>query len=46
MSGWREATLGDVCELKRGYDLPKGSRGGGSVPVISSSGPTGWNDEA
>ena len=46
MSGWREATLGDVCELKRGYDLPKGSRGGGSVPVISSSGPTGWHDEA
>lgn len=46
MSGWREATLGDVCQLKRGYDLPKGSRGGGSVPVISSSGPTGWHDEA
>jgi type I restriction enzyme S subunit len=46
MSGWREATLGDVCELKRGYDLPKGSRGGGSIPVISSSGPTGWHDEA
>lgn len=46
MSGWREATLGDICELKRGYDLPKGSRGGGSVPVISSSGPTGWHDEA
>ena len=46
MSEWREATLGDVCELKRGYDLPRGSRANGSVPVISSSGLTGWHDEA
>lgn len=46
MSDWREATLGEVCELKRGYDLPRGSRANGSVPVISSSGPTGWHDEA
>ena len=46
MSEWREVSLGDVCELKRGYDLPRGSRGAGSVPVISSSGTTGWHDEA
>lgn len=46
MSEWRNVTLGEVCELKRGYDLPRGSRGAGSVPVISSSGPTGWHDEA
>lgn len=45
MSEWREVTLGDVCELKRGYDLPRGSRGAGTVPVISSSGPTGRHNE-
>lgn len=46
MSEWQDMTLGEVCELKRGYDLPRASRGAGSVPVISSSGPTGWHDEA
>lgn len=46
MSEWRAVPLGDVCELKRGYDLPNGSRRTGSVPVVSSSGPTGWHDEA
>lgn len=46
MSEWRDVTLGDVCELKRGYDLPNASRGAGSVPVISSSGRTGSHDEA
>jgi type I restriction enzyme, S subunit len=46
MSGWREVTLGDVCELKRGYDLPKGSRGVGTVPVVSSSGASGFHSEA
>lgn len=46
MSSWREVPLGDVCELKRGYDLPNGARRAGSIPVVSSSGPTGWHDEA
>lgn len=46
MNGWRDVTLGDVCELKRGYDLPNGSRRDGRIPVVSSSGPTGWHDEA
>lgn len=46
MTEWRDVTLGDVCELKRGYDLPRGARVGGFVPVISSSGPTGWHNEA
>jgi hypothetical protein len=26
MSKWRETTLGAVCELKRGYDLPTSVR--------------------
>lgn len=46
MSEWREVSLGDVCELKRGYDLPQSARRIGTVRVISSSGPTGWHDEA
>lgn len=38
--------LGDVCELKRGYDLPTAARRAGDVPIISSSGLTGFHDEA
>ena len=40
IDGWRETRLGDVIELKRGYDLPKYKRLPGPVPVVSSSGPT------
>lgn len=46
MTEWRDVTLGDVCELKRGYDLPKGRRNAGNVPIISSSGLTGFHSEA
>lgn len=46
MSEWRAVTLGDVIELKRGYDLPTARRSEGSVPIVSSSGPTGFHDEA
>ena len=42
---WKEATLGEVVELKRGYDLPERSRESGSVPVISSSGISGMHSE-
>ena len=38
--------LGDVIELKRGYDLPTARRNPGSIPIISSSGPNGAHDEA
>ena len=37
-SEWCTKTLGDVIELKRGYDLPKQNRQAGDVPIISSSG--------
>lgn len=46
MGSWLNTTLGDVLELKRGYDLPQAKRHDGPVPVISSSGPSGWHDEA
>ncbi len=46
MSVWREGTLGDVVELKRGYDLPTAQRRPGTVPIVSSSGRSGFHDEA
>ena len=36
--GWRETTLGNVVELKRGYDLPQRERRYGKIPIVSSSG--------
>lgn len=46
MSEWRECTLGEVLELKRGYDLPTRLRTAGPFPVVSSSGVTGTHKEA
>lgn len=43
---WRETTLGEVIELKRGYDLPSRDRRVGQFPVVSSSGVTGYHAEA
>jgi type I restriction enzyme S subunit len=43
---WRDCRLGDVLELKRGYDLPSQHRQPGSVPIVSSSGPSGFHSEA
>lgn len=37
---WKDCTLGDVIELKRGYDLPQKERLPGDVPLVSSSGVT------
>lgn len=46
MSEWRDVALGDVIELKRGYDLPSAERRPGTVPIISSSGDSGRHCEA
>jgi type I restriction enzyme S subunit len=43
---WRDCRLGDVLTLKRGHDLPADSRHDGDVPVVSSSGITGYHSEA
>lgn len=43
---WRDCSLGDVIELKRGYDLPQHTRHAGSVPVVSSSGISGTHSAA
>ena len=39
------AKLGDILTLKRGYDLPKARRLDGPVPIVSSSGITGFHNE-
>jgi type I restriction enzyme, S subunit len=44
--GWRIARLGELLELKRGYDLPSGHRRLGKVPIVSSSGPSGAHDQS
>lgn len=35
---WVATTLGEIIELKRGYDLPQQDRKPGGVPIVSSSG--------
>jgi type I restriction enzyme S subunit len=39
-------TLGEIINLKRGYDLPSQKRKKGSIPIISSSGITDFHSEA
>lgn len=46
MSEWLETTLGDVIELKRGYDLPQAQRKQGTVPIVSSSGICDFHNKA
>ncbi len=43
---WRPKALGDVMTLKRGHDLPERRRLPGDVPVVSSSGVTGFHSVA
>lgn len=43
---WRTCRLGDVITLKRGHDLPNELRQPGEFPVVSSSGVTGFHNQA
>ena len=43
---WRDCRLGDVMTLQRGHDLPEKKRQPGDVPVVSSSGITGYHNES
>jgi type I restriction enzyme S subunit len=43
--GWGYHKLGEVAELQRGFDLPSKSRMDGNVPIISSSGISGFHCE-
>lgn len=46
MAAWRTCLLGDVVNLKRGYDLPHSARAPGPFPVVSSSGITDHHAES
>ena len=43
MAEWHECKLGDVINLKRGYDLPHRERKPGPFPIVSSSGITEYH---
>lgn len=43
---WEVKSLGEIFNLKRGYDLPTKSREIGEIPIVSSSGVTGFHNEA
>ncbi|AVE06488.1 restriction endonuclease subunit S [Pseudomonas palleroniana] len=45
-SDWKEASLGDIIELKRGYDLPKDKRTTGCFPIVSSAGVSDFHSVA
>ena len=43
--GWRQTQLGQMLTLKRGHDLPSAERVDGEIPIVSSSGITGFHNE-
>lgn len=43
---WCDVHLGDVIRLKRGHDLPASDRVPGEIPIVSSSGITGFHSVA
>ncbi|WP_336278105.1 restriction endonuclease subunit S [Cronobacter dublinensis] len=44
-SEWRIKKLGDILTLQRGHDLPSQERKVGEIPVMGSSGVTGYHDQ-
>jgi type I restriction enzyme, S subunit len=44
--GWEIGRLDDALVLQRGFDLPKGQRQEGNVPVYAATGIVGAHDEA
>ncbi len=45
-AGWKHCNLGDVLTLQRGFDLPERNRREGNVPIVSSSGISGYHNVA
>lgn len=43
--GWERKSLGECFVLKRGHDLPEPMRVPGDIPVVSSSGVTGYHNQ-
>ncbi|WP_201572357.1 restriction endonuclease subunit S [Psychrobacter nivimaris] len=44
-NGWEFSKLGNVAELQRGFDLPSTKRIDGNIPIVSSSGVSGYHNE-
>ncbi|MGQ1891178.1 restriction endonuclease subunit S [Thermophagus sp. OGC60D27] len=42
---WKECTLGDVVNFRRGHDLPKSKMKSGRYPVMGSNGVIGFHNE-
>ncbi|MPL66668.1 hypothetical protein SDC9_12355 [bioreactor metagenome] len=45
MNNWKKTTLGEVCNFRRGHDLPKYDMQEGMVPVSGSNGIIGYHDK-
>jgi type I restriction enzyme, S subunit len=45
VSDWKNSSLGEAINLKRGHDLPNRERVNGNVPIYSSSGITGFHNK-
>ncbi|MBV9688510.1 MAG: restriction endonuclease subunit S [Ktedonobacteraceae bacterium] len=46
LNGWKNYLLGDVLTLQRGFDLPERDRQEGCIPIVSSSGISGYHNVA
>lgn len=46
MSEWVSKPLGNIIALQRGHDLPSQDRKEGDIPIMGSSGITGYHNEA
>jgi type I restriction enzyme S subunit len=45
-AAWKKCKLGDVLTFHRGYDLPEKNRQNGNIPIISSSGISGYHNKS
>lgn len=45
-SAWKPATLGDLVEFQRGFDITVAEQADGEYPVVSSSGITSYHSQA
>ena len=43
-SNWKQIPLGKLISLQRGHDLPSQDRVDGQIPIMGSSGLTGWHN--
>lgn len=45
MMGFQEKNIGEIVTFQRGFDITHAKRKDGNIPIISSSGITGYHDE-